>query len=161
MIYIIYHDFRFRTLPVSILVFTLIIVILRSVVINSWYNALFFAAINILILTVQYIFLTIYFSLRNKKLISILNSYIGSGDIWFYGALTFCFSPLNFVLFNALSCFIVIAVYIFQKNKSTIPLAGFLALFLLITVGLNYSFRISMFYQDSFLLSGISYFNNS
>jgi lipid-A-disaccharide synthase-like uncharacterized protein len=87
---------------------------------------------------------------------SIVNTYIGFGDLLFYGSLAFCFSPFNFVFFNAAACFIIIFVYLFKYNKSVIPLAGCLSLLLLALLSLTYFINILLLYEDTILLSGLS-----
>jgi len=144
---IVYQDFRHRALSVSVLIAALLIVITNNLVVNGWEHALLYAGVNLLLIAIQMIGITLYFSIKRRGFTNIINTYLGSGDLWFYGILTCSFSPLNFMLFNLMACMVILVIYAFTRfNKGgsgTIPLAGCLALAMVLVL------------MMSFVLSGI------
>jgi len=93
--------------------------------IDAGYGLLFFA--------VQLFLLWVYFAIKNKKPVDITKEYLGLGDVLFLLALTFYFSPVNYVLFYIGSLIIVLIYALFQqlwlkRDNFQIPLAGLQAL---------------------------------
>jgi hypothetical protein len=89
--------------------------------------------INVGFITVQLLFLTLYFSLKNKKCVNITTTLLGLGDILFLSSIAFYLSVLNFLLFYITSLIGVLVLWLIwqgislNKNKY-IPLAGFQSL---------------------------------
>lgn len=124
LIFISYYDFRYRALPVYLIVSAIILSFLFSVTNNHLPSVLKYSAENLLLLILQLGLTALYFSLRKRKFINIFESYLGTGDLVFFLVLVFCFSPLNFILFLIVSGFITILGYIGANRKTLIPLAG-------------------------------------
>ncbi|MGZ6519676.1 MAG: hypothetical protein ACXVED_18980, partial [Bacteroidia bacterium] len=85
--------------------------------------------INIGFVLIQLFLLTIYFSVRNKKLLNIINTYLGLGDILFFIVSCAAFSPLNFILYHISAMIfslagVIIYSRISRKEIREIPLAG-------------------------------------
>ncbi len=102
-----------------------------------------------LFVILQLILVTIYFSIREGRIINIVNEYLGIGDILFLLALSPIFTLSHFIVFVVSSlCLTLIVFSILRlsqlKRKSTIPLAGFLAVILIIFFLTN---RIVLAYQ--------------
>lgn len=152
---VIFQDFRYRALSIPVLTGGLIIAGVSSLAQNGWKQALVFAGINMLLITIQLIGITIYFSVRKKSFINIINTYFGIGDVWFYAVVAFCFSPLNFVMFNLVACFIMLIIYAIAGYASgygaTIPFAGWIAVLLFLMKG-SQAWYIFDPYNDYFLM---------
>lgn len=89
---------------------------------------------NLIFLTILFIFVMIYFSIKNGKLVNITKELIGSGDLLFFVCLSALFSPINFILFFIGSLLIItlvggILIVISKNNHLQIPLAGLQAIF--------------------------------
>ncbi len=98
-------------------------------------------SLNALFIIIQFIILTLYFSLKNGKLINILNQYLGIGDVLFFIIIGLFFAPVLYITFFIFSLFITLAGFLVwkstTKNNATIPLAGALALCLCIAILYN------------------------
>jgi hypothetical protein len=89
--------------------------------------------INLGFLILQLVLLTVYFSIKGKKLINITVQLFGLGDVLFLFSIAFYLSVLNFLFFYITSlAFILLAwvlVQSFSSSKSKqIPLAGLQAI---------------------------------
>lgn len=125
---------------------------------NSVYmNMLLPAAFNISFILIQFLLVTIYFSIKNNRLINITNGLLGWGDICFIASISFYLSPINFVLFYIVSLIIILIGWLlysfFNQNKQQrIPLAGLQAVlfvFILLTSCLKPSVKLT---NDDLLL---------
>lgn len=83
--------------------------------------------VNVAIVIFQIVTITVFYSLRNKKFTSIINSKIGMGDLVFLVNLCVWFSPFNFTCFIVVSMIAGILLYLILK-KDNIPLAGVMSL---------------------------------
>jgi hypothetical protein len=124
LVLISYYDFRYRALPVYLIVIAVILSILFSFTSNVFHSVLKFSGENILLLTLQLGLTSLYFSARKRKFTNIFESYLGTGDLVFFIVLVFCFSPLNFIIFIIISGFVTILAYIGANRQALIPLAG-------------------------------------
>jgi cellulose synthase/poly-beta-1,6-N-acetylglucosamine synthase-like glycosyltransferase len=96
-------------------------------------------------------------SLKERKVINILKTYLGLGDVLFFLVLTLAFSPINFVVFYLGSMLLTTIIYagiiLFNKNKKTlIPLAGAMSLLLIVTLLVEQTTTSFQFFQDIFQL---------
>ena len=159
---IVIEDFRFRKISLIWLVVILIISILLQLNTNlHLYDIAANTFLNLCIIAVNYGILTLYFSLKNRRLINLGNHYLGIGDLIFLIAVSFLFSPLNFVCFILLSLFFSLLYSLFAKlilpNRfKTIPLAGLQSLFLfLLLTTLLVQDKILEINNDKFTLNMI------
>jgi len=127
----VYQDVKDRT--IHLIWFGLILIITSSInylIGNNWIDSLF--ALLFLIVNVSVLFL--YISFKNKKKINIFESHLGLGDVLFFVAIIPLFSLRNFVLYFILGMIVSMIFHLlfnkFQKHL-TIPLAGYLSLFLI------------------------------
>lgn len=91
--------------------------------------------LNIFFLVITLAILTIYMSLKNKKILNPFKNYFGLGDLLFYLAISPLFFLYNYILFFVLSMLFAIAIQkIFKKNinQNSVPLAGLSALLLIL-----------------------------
>jgi hypothetical protein len=91
------------------------------------------AAFNVSFFLGQLILITIYFSIKNKKLINITGELLGLGDVLFILSIAFYLSVFNFLFFYIASLIAVLAFWLLWQSVSTkkhkhIPLAGLQAL---------------------------------
>jgi len=114
--------------------------------------------INILIASLQFFLLLLYFYFRKIKKPTSLFQKIGLGDILFVYASCFFFSPFNFLFFYVLSlAFSLLFHFLFlnnlnySKHDGTIALAGWQSLFLLVVIGLTTISQIDI-YSDNLIL---------
>lgn len=84
--------------------------------------------INLGLILLNFLLLTLYFSIKNKKIISIINQQFGLGDLLFLFVLAAVFSPFDFVLFLIISSFasliFVLTVKAFKNKTVSVPFAG-------------------------------------
>jgi hypothetical protein len=118
---------------------------------DIWIGLLF----NVGFILLQLLLLTGYLSVKNKKLVNIVNSYLGIGDILFFTVLAVAFSPVNFIVFYIVSCLLTIVGYgiysTLRKKRKDIPLAGAMACIVLLLMGLNFLIPNWNFQNDEFL----------
>lgn len=113
---------------------------------------------NVAFILLQLICLTVYFSVKNKKLLNIMDTYLGLGDILFLVVVCTVFSPVNFILFYLFSMILtLLGVLVYnsfsRKQTNTIPLAGSMAAMLLVLVIITIIFPRLNFYNDSLVLN--------
>ncbi len=138
LIPVIIEDFRFREISLIWLVVILITSSLLQLNTNlHLYDIATNTFLNLCIISVNYGILTLYFSLKNRRLINLGTDYLGIGDLIFLIAVSFLFSPLNFVCFILLSLFFTLLYTLFAKlilpgKFKTIPLAGLQSMFLIL-----------------------------
>ncbi|NBG64763.1 hypothetical protein [Acidiluteibacter ferrifornacis] len=119
-------------------------------------------AISTLFVVVNLMIVSLYFSLKEKKWINIFKQHFGLGDFLFFLAITPVFSPLNFVLFFVISLILIgllhaILITFGQLAITTVPLAGWLSVLLVIALLLNaFLFNINPLNDD--LLINYIYF---
>ncbi len=95
------------------------------------------AGINLTFLIMQLLLVTLWFSIKQHKLVNITSTLLGWGDILLLTCLAFYLSVLNFLMFY-LGSLIFVLVYwttkmtIFKSEQKHIPLAGLQALLFLL-----------------------------
>ena len=135
---IIIEDFRYRKISLFWLLGLVVLAICYQI--SGQLSIKHFitnTSVNVSVIIFHCAILTIYFSIKNIKIVDLRKKHLGIGDIFFLIAISFLFSPINFLFFflfslvfslfmNAITRFVV-----FNKS-TTIPLAGLQALFLLL-----------------------------
>lgn len=135
LLFLFYQDWKYRavywlTFPVIFVLFISFSYSKTGINELAWHSGL-----NLAFLLLQIIILTLYFSLKQRKLIILTRSHLGLGDILFLSCTAFYLSPLNYLIFYISSlCFVLLftAATRLRKNNTSwkIPLAGIQALFL-------------------------------
>ncbi|WPU99888.1 hypothetical protein SNE26_28165 [Mucilaginibacter sp. cycad4] len=92
---------------------------------------------NVLFVSLQLTLLTLYFSLKNGRVVNITRQLLGWGDILFFLAAAFYLSVLNFLFFYVASLIVVLFCwllwqFISVKGERYIPLAGFQSILLIV-----------------------------
>jgi hypothetical protein len=147
-----YHDFKYRELPLYILVIAFFLGILTSISQNGLNLTLYFAYVNIILISFQLGLTILFFSALEKKFVNIFKSHLGIGDVIFFLVVIFCFSPVNFIIFIILSGLATLLLYIPCKTMVLIPLAGSLSMFLCVILLFKVAFGIVQPYNDLFLM---------
>lgn len=128
---VVFQDFKQRAISWWILPVMLISYLAYSnQPMDELFNSLF---LNLLFLTVNFLVLTIYFSLKASSLVNIIDSKIGLGDVLFFIVSAFIFSLPNFILFFTFSLLISVITALVFKTKMrerNIPLAGIMSVIL-------------------------------
>jgi len=99
---------------------------------------------NTVFFIITIVVLTGYMSIKNKKFENPFKAYFGLGDLLFYLAITPLFYLHNYLIFYIISMvFSVLMFFLFKKKlkDSTIPLAGFSSLLLLIIISIQLLFN--------------------
>jgi hypothetical protein len=142
LVYIIYQDFKY----LSVLWWFFPILIVLSFI-DGYINInrqlyLYYILANIAFVCFLCFSLTVYFSIKQKKIINILQNHIGIGDIFFFFFLAFSFEPSNFILFLSVSSFFSLVLFFVLKRTLNykiryLPLAGILSIFYIVLVVFN------------------------
>lgn len=151
LLLIIVQDFQFRAISWIWIPLLFLSVLIKSFILSDQEMILDSILQNVLFIFLQITILIIYFSIKRKKFESVINSYIGWGDILFFLAIApaLCFG--NFLLFIVFSILVILISYsalsLFKiKTDKQIPLAGLQSIFLLIWLGIEWVFDHSLSY---------------
>lgn len=134
LILIIYQDLKFRhihiVLPILLFCSGLWLTIEKDhFIVKELYYTIGFIVLN-------FVVLTIYFSIKNKSFLNPFKYYVGLGDLMYLLAVAPLFVFRAYVLYFVLGMVFSLILYMaFKKRyrtKETIPLAGYLSLFLMI-----------------------------
>lgn len=126
------QDIRKRTIHLILLV----LVFLFSLIINHFEKEL---ELRFIVNNMVFIFLNIsglflYYIIKTKRLLNPLKDKIGLGDVIFFIAITPLFNLNVFALFFIVSLAASLLLHIFiskKKKHQTVPLAGYLSIFLI------------------------------
>lgn len=147
LVVVLYQDVKKRTIHVALPILLFLIAIMINFVSSDldFYNTL----LNIAFVLINILGLTLYFSFKNKAVINPIDTFIGLGDIAFFIAITPLFNLKPFILYFILGLFfslIAHGVFSIFKKSGTIPLAGYLALFLMINIVVVNVFKINILF---------------
>lgn len=154
-----FQDFKYRAISWWLIPLLGAVIIINGLLIISINTLAIYFFINLGFIFFQFSILTIYFSIRNKKKVNILNTYIGLGDILFLIVLCAFFEPYQFIIFNVVGLFLVLIVYLLitlvnKKVSELIPLAGSLSLIMVVLIFIHALVPNLNFYNQ-FLLEKI------
>lgn len=86
--------------------------------------------------------LTLYFSIKEKKLVNLFSQYLGLGDMLFFIVTGFYFDIISYILFFIASLFISLLltpiIFKFQGKENHIPLAGLQSVCFALYITLDY-----------------------
>jgi hypothetical protein len=127
--FIAWQDFKFRAVYWWLFVWLLIALAAAKYLQADWHELQHDFTINAIFLLMQIIFLHVYFSLKERKIINLFKGYFGLGDLFFLVAIAAYFSFFNYLLFYLSSLLMVIMVntalsYTAKRHDKKIPLAG-------------------------------------
>lgn len=128
---------------------------------HSWQNVLVQTGINMGMLLLQVVLLKLYFILKKQRG-GFIDNQIGIGDILFLIACCGYFSPINFLFFYCtgllFSLFLHLVINLVSKGykqEGSVPLAGYLALFMIFFIGICYIYQTD-FTNDDWLLKHLT-----
>lgn len=141
---IFWQDLKNRTIHVLLAILLLIV----CVTINLKSDVLLFENIglNTLFLMVNLLGIFIYYSIKNGKIVNPVNQFIGIGDFIFMLAIAPLFNLKEFILFIICGFIFSLLVHFISnyfKEVKTIPLAGYLALFIILNISISLVFNVS------------------
>lgn len=154
---VIFQDFHTRSIAKWLVIALPVLLIFRSVTtigVKSFGTNL---ALNIGFMIFQLLCISLYFSFRNKKLVNIVDHYLGLGDIVFLFIICALFSPVNFLVYYIASIFFALFSFLIyriltRKENTTIPLAGLMSVVLVGIFAMKYTFFDFDFQSDDQIL---------
>ncbi|MDJ1501247.1 hypothetical protein [Xanthocytophaga agilis] len=140
-----WQDMRSRILSVWLwAVMTGIVIIIRFADAGNGVLAVGYEmGINVLIIFWQLFFLTLYVSVKNRKLTQPVGQFLGLGDVFFWIVPTLFFTPVSFLIYWVFSLLFALAGHLIFRSllsatyPSTVPLAGMQALCMAGYVGVS------------------------
>jgi len=150
------QDFQYRKIPVWMLIILIIINSFRNYLMIGWEALVYYTISNMLAGLSLFMLVWLYYVAKTGKIINILDSQIGTGDVILIMILGTGFSTLNFLLF-LVSCFLftlfltLIKKMIYPENNQTIPLAGYLSLWYLLILFIIETFPETLLFKDTTL----------
>ena len=113
---------------------------------------------NIIFILLNGLIVSIYFSIKEKRWVNIINSHLGLGDILFFVVCALMFNLPNFIIFMFFSfvsaiLFYLIFYFIRKKAELQIPLAGVMATLLIPILILD-------FLSQSSIMRNMEWLNN-
>lgn len=97
--------------------------------------------------------LFLYIGFKEKQFTNIFQSHFGLGDFVFFIAVTPLFANRNFILFFISGMILSAIIHLFSNRsqiEKTIPLAGYLALYIVVLKGIELTSEQFIFYTDIF-----------
>mgnify|MGYP001615968625 CR=1 FL=1 len=114
--------------------------------------------INFLFIGIQFFILTVYFSVKNKKITAVINKSLGLGDALFFAVMSAAFVPVVFIFFYTLSLSLTLIAYLIwkiisQRTRKEIPLAGSMGVQYIFLISLHYFYPSISQYDDNWIIS--------
>jgi hypothetical protein len=155
---ILFQDFKQREISWFLIPLLFIAFIIKALFIITLTDLIKNTFVNIGFICIQLLVLTIYMSVKNKKITNIVNSHLGLGDVLFFFVICVAFSPVSFIVFYLVSLlFTLLGSMIYRVNSKTtnqeIPLAGAMSGGLIVLILANFYFQQINFYADDFLIN--------
>lgn len=141
---VLFQDIKDRSIHVILPICILVLCLLVNY--NSTNLSLKDIFYNIVFIGINTLGLIIYFSIKTKSFVNPIDQFIGLGDIVFFIAITPLFNLKDFMLFfivGLIFSLMVHSICILYKSTKTIPLAGYLSLFLAFNILITNIFKIN------------------
>lgn len=157
LIYITYQDFKYRAIPWIVFPLLVIVIVILNYLGNKEELSFIFLMINTMFVITQMLLITIYLSLKEKRVVKVWERYIGWGDILFFAILCFFFSPGNFIAFYIISLLFtivsVLGIKAVNTNFTEVPLAGIQSGLLAILLILNWHGQYVNIMSDEWIMN--------
>jgi hypothetical protein len=119
------------------------------------------ATINIILISVQLLLVTAYFSWKKRRVVNLTDGFLHWGDIGFLLCITFYFSVASYMLYYIASLAVALLIWIAFKAISrtqtvNIPLAGLQAITLLLFLAADWGPHWIRLDDDTWFLNLIS-----
>jgi hypothetical protein len=156
LVIILFQDFKFRKISWILLPFLLIVFALKSFLLLDAAEAGILCMKNFGFLLIQFLALFVFYLLKERKPVNLINSKIGLGDVLFFIAICPSMSLLNFLFYCLIGIIGTIAGYLlvrlFSPNASTeVPFAGSLSFTLMLFIFAHYLSNNFDLYNDGFI----------
>lgn len=154
LLYIAYQDFKERAVTWFLFPIVFILGIIQVVLANEYWTEVLMSLSFVMII---FLSLTIYYSIKYRKLHVIIDQELGLGDVLFLLILPLFMSSIYFLTFFVLSNLVAVMVFglILIKERNRIPLAGVQALMLALVLLLTSALNLSL-YDSQLILSLVS-----
>jgi hypothetical protein len=139
--------------PVLTVLFIIMHLLQHRLFTDEWQPIL----MNTAFLALQFLIVSVYFSIKNNQWVNITTGLLGWGDMLFLLSTAFYLSVLNFLFFYIISLITVLLTWVLwqatakEKNKQ-IPLAGLQALILSVFLAGDWWFKLFDLTNDDWLL---------
>lgn len=152
---VVYQDFKGRSISWFLIPLLIVSFISYGLLFIDIYVFSTYFGINLSLILINLLGVTLFISIKEKKLTNIIDSYLGLGDVLFFLVVTTVFSPINFIIFFLGSIFLTTLTYgviaLIKKKQTLIPLAGAMSVMLIITITAQQFTSSFNFYQDIIL----------
>ncbi len=110
-------------------------VIIRSTANESIWLSLKLSSYNVIFIVFQLLLVTIWFSIKRRKITLLTTDLLGAGDLLFFLVIAFFLDPLIFITFYIVSLLLIAVGWLLWSlfslaNEKTVPLAGLQAMLL-------------------------------
>jgi len=141
------QDWKYRSIHWWCLPVLAVAITGRVLLTYNWESVALFGGYNVAFLVLQFVVLTLWFSLRNGHWILLTRQHLGWGDVLFFLAIAFAFAPHHFLLFCIAGSLFALLLHLavrqwFSKQSKLIPLAGYLSVVVLLWLGLEWVFDV-------------------
>jgi len=145
LLFFLYQDLRFRAIYWICYPVLMILLILLALPGKTAEMMMYDAGVNLGFLMIQLFLLTVYFSLKHKKMVNITQRHLGWGDVLFLVVIAAYMSPLNYIVFylgSLLMVLVLAAAFGRLRQGGSIPLAGLQAFLFAVILAADSSNRI-------------------
>jgi hypothetical protein len=142
-----YQDWKTRSIHVVVLIS---LAVTTSVLFYQMNIDWKMVGLNLAFITVVMGGLFLYISFKEGRFLNIFKAHFGIGDVVFFIAVSPLFSNENFILFFISGMILSGCTHLIiskTKEESTIPLAGYLSIYLIGLIGMNQLIEADIFYQ--------------
>lgn len=156
------QDWKNRSVQLILFPLLLLVLVCRGAYTQSITSILTYWTYNVSFLLFHLLLVTIYFSLKKRKLVWLLSGMVGWGDVLFWLVVCTCFSFIHFILYFISSLLvslvsqIVFICTIKEEHRKMVPLAGIQAAFLAFLLTLRLFSPSFNFYQEDWLINYIT-----
>jgi hypothetical protein len=153
-----YSDFKERLVPVWLFLALALLLGIQGLLNLPLKKFAGNFSINMVIIAFMLTFVNLYFWIKTRRLIDVLDNYLGRGDLVFMIISGVYFSPFLFVGFQVVSILLLLfffGIYILftRSKKFPVPMAGGQAILLLVLESSKLAGLRSVQYHDNFVLN--------
>lgn len=155
-----YQDFRQREVVWYVFPIIFVVIVLKALNEIAFPELVNYFGINVLFVTLQMAVLFMFYAIKNRRFVNIIDRYIGLGDLILFVLLCASFSPILFGLFFITSLILLTIVFIIvqlthSKNNNagrpTVPLAGGLSVSYIVVIIAGFFITDFNMYNDNFI----------
>lgn len=141
---IFFQDWKTRTIHIALPIGLFLVGLCSNYAVLGWYGMLQ----NVAFFFLVFLILILYVTIKEKAFVNPFENYFGLGDLLFYIAVSPFFFLYYYIQYFILSLIFSIVLYFLLKkffNHTTIPLAGFASLLLIVLLLIRWFFPTSDF----------------